>query len=495
MKEKQSCFHARTTTIAFLVLMSAVFLAASQTLASATVRVLVDPRVELMSVVFRLAGNPEYNQGRVASYVADVDKHFGRFKGHAAVARVQSLRASRGISFNAPMSLAVYLTDAEKLGERVPLDPLPARVDERWTPADARAFLADLRAFIRDTGFVSFFKTHEPLYQSSVDRLNAVFREGRVVEWFDGFFGSRPGADFIIALGMLNGGASYGASARLKDGAEEIYSILGVWTMDEKGLPKFDKGILSTIAHEFCHSYTNPLVDKHKAELESAGEKIFPHVAEDMKRQAYGGWLTMMYESLVRACCVRYALAINGPEAAAQEVRYNRDRRFLWTGELAELLGEYEKQRDTYQSLDVFFPKIAAFFDGYSRRVAQEAAFLVEEKRKQMEVFKEKSPKIVSMIPANGAQDVDPGLKAIVVTFDRPMKAGNMAVMSFDQDKFPKMPGKAAYDATRTVLTIPVALEPGKEYQLGLNGEGFLVMQDDQGNPLVPVLIKFRTRT
>ena len=495
MKEIQSRSLSRTTAVAILVLASAVFLIAHRTLAAATIRVLVDPRVELMSVVFRLAGNPEYNQGRVASYVADVDKHFGRFKGHAAVARIQSLRASRGISFNAPMSLAVYLTDAENLGERVPLDPLPPRVDERWTPADARTFLADLRSFVRDTGFMSFFKAHEPLYQSTVDRLNAVLREGRIVEWFDGFFGSRPGAEFVIALGMLNGGASYGASARLNDSAEEIYSILGVWTMDEKGLPKFDKWILSTITHEFCHSYTNPLVDKHKAELEPAGEKIFPYVAEDMRRQAYPNWLTMMYESLVRACCVRYGLAINGPDAAAQEVKSNRDRRFLWTGELADLLGEYEKQRDAYKSLDAFFPKIAAFFDGYSRRVAQEAAFLVEEKRKQMEALKEKSPKIVSMIPANGAQDVDPGLKAIVVTFDRPLKAGNMAVMSFDQDKFPKMPGKASYDATRTVLTILVALEPGKEYELGLNAEGFLVMQDDQGNPLVPVVIKFKTKT
>jgi hypothetical protein len=88
MKQSQSRFHTRTAAVAFLVLASAVFLAASQTLAAATVRVLVDPRVELMSVVFRLAGNPEYNQGRIASYVADVDKYFGRFKGHAAVARV-----------------------------------------------------------------------------------------------------------------------------------------------------------------------------------------------------------------------------------------------------------------------------------------------------------------------------------------------------------------------------------------------------------------------
>ncbi len=460
----------------------------------AKIRVLVDPRVELMSVVFRLAGNPEYNQGRIAAYIADVERHFGRFKDHAAVARARSLRASRGISFNAPMSLAVYLTDAERLGERAPLDPLPPRVDERWRPADARAFLADLEAFVRDTNFVTFFKAHEALYQAAVDRLDAVLREGRVVEWLDGFFGGRPGADFIIALGMLNGGASYGASARLSDGREEIYSILGVWMLDGNGQPKFDQGILSTIVHEFCHSYTNPLVDKHKAELKAAGEKIFPSVAEDMKRQAYGDWPTMMYESVVRACGIRYTLAMNGPQAAAREVKYNRDKGFLWTGELASLLGEYEKQRDRYPTLDAFYPRIAAFFNGYSGRVEQDAAFLAEEKRQETEALKEKSPKVVSLVPANGAQDVDPGLTAVVVTFDRPMKPGNMAVMSFDADKFPEMPGKAAYDETRTVLRIPVALEPGREYAIGLNGEGFLVMQDDQGNPLVPFVIRFKTR-
>jgi hypothetical protein len=130
MKERQPRSLSRTTAVAILVLASAVFLIAYRTLSAATIRVQIDPRVELMSIVFRLAGNPEYNQSRVASYVADVDKHFGRIKGHAVVARIQSLRASRGISFNAPMSLAVYLADAENLGERVPLDPLPPRVDE-----------------------------------------------------------------------------------------------------------------------------------------------------------------------------------------------------------------------------------------------------------------------------------------------------------------------------------------------------------------------------
>jgi Domain of unknown function (DUF4932)/Bacterial Ig-like domain len=500
-------FSLTLAAVGLFLSVPAIFPGASGTPAGPKIRVLVDPRIELMSVVFRLAGNPEYRQGSVASYVADVERHFGGFKNHAAVARVRSLRASRGISYNAPMSLAVYLTDAETLGERVPLDPLPPGVDERWRPADARAFLADLRAFVRETDFMSFFKAHQPLYQTAVNRLEQELdSRGRLaedweepppaqlVEWFDGFFGGRPGADFIIILGMLNGGASYGASARRGDGGEEIYSILGVWVLDVNGQPKFDRGILSTVAHEFCHSYTNPLLDKHKTELRPAGEKIFPYVAGDMKRQAYGDWLTMMYESLDRACGVRYALFLDGRQAAAKEAAANREKGFLWTGELADLLGEYETHRDTYPTLDAFFPRIVAFFDAYCGRVERDLAAVVEEKRKELEALKEKSPKIVSLIPADGAQDVDPDLEAIVVTFDRPMKRGNIAVMVLDQAKFPKTPGRAVYNPTGTMLKIPVTLEPGREYVLGLNGPGYLVMQDDLGHPLAPVVIKFKTR-
>jgi hypothetical protein len=39
----------------------------SQPAQSPAIEVRVDPRVELLSIVFRLAGNPEYSQGRVAS--------------------------------------------------------------------------------------------------------------------------------------------------------------------------------------------------------------------------------------------------------------------------------------------------------------------------------------------------------------------------------------------------------------------------------------------
>ncbi len=401
------------------------------------------------------------------------------------------------------MSLAVYLTPPPKLAERVPLYPPPPGLDERWLPSDARAFLADLRAFARDTKFDAFLAAHQSLYQTAVDRLEQVIREARIVEWFDGFFGRRAAADFIIPLGLLNGGANYGARTKLsgRPPVEEIYSILGVWSMDDAGLPKFDKRIAGTIVHEFCHSYTNPLVDAHIEALRPAGEKIFPMVESDMRQQAYGTWQTLMYESLDRACGVRYTLGVLGPEAAAREVASNRDRRFLWTGRLTDLLGEYEKDRAAYPTLDDFFPRIVAFFNDYvaSGQAAADHKVLLAEKRAKLEALAAKAPKVVSAVPPSGAEEVDPALvREIRITFDRPLKADRMALMTLDDAEYPGLAMSSEkrphYDASRTVLVIPCELKPGTAYGFSINSEDMLVMADDAGNPVMPLVYKFRTK-
>lgn len=468
-----------------------------------SIRVLVDPRVELMCIVFRLAGSPEYTQGAIPSYTKDVDAYFAPFKNHAVVVRAHTLRQSRGISYNAPMSLAVHVTGPPELAERVPLDPLPSGVDVRWTPAAAHAFLADLRSFAHETKFDAFLAAHQSLYETAAGRLRQVIREARVVEWFDSFFGRRAATDFVIPLGMLNGGGSYGVNARL-DGRPpglEIYSILGIWSLDDQGLPKFDKRIAGTIVHEFCHSYTNPLVDAHIEALRPAGEKLFPMVESDMRRQAYGTWQTLMYESLDRACGVRYTLVALGPEAAAREVAYNRDRRFLWTGRLSDLLGEYEKDRAAYPTLEAFFPKIVALFNDYiaSGQAAADHKVLLEEKRAKIEALAAKAPKIVSMVPPNGAEDVDAALvKEIRITFGRPLRADRMALMTLEGEEYPGQSmaseKRPHYDAMRTVLVMPCELKPGTSYGFSINSEDMLVMADDAGNPVMPLVYRFRTK-
>lgn len=131
--------------------------------------------------------------------------------------------------------------------------------------------------------------------------MQAVMEEHGVVDWFDEFFGARPSTNFKVILGMLNGPASYGPRIKLSEKDEILYFVLGVWETDKQGDPQFSQRVLPTVVHEFCHSYCNPLVDKHTAELRDSAIKIFKRVRKAMSQMAYGNWQIMMRESLVRA--------------------------------------------------------------------------------------------------------------------------------------------------------------------------------------------------
>jgi hypothetical protein len=326
----------------------------------------VDPRVELMSIIFRLAGHPEYNMGRVLMYIAAVEKQFGPHRKHPVVRLAADLRRRRGVSYDAVMSMAVHLKDANALAEQVPFEPRPKGLDGRWRVDEARDFLDKARDFVRETKFDEFINAHQDFYDRASQRLRKLLEREANLKWFDGFFGVRPKASFRVAIGMANGPNCYGAAVSVGD-SEQLYCILGAWKcgMLGWGEPEFDKSMLPTVVHEFCHSYTNSLVDAHFGELEEAAERLFKRVGARMKRMAYGNPKTMMRESMVRACVIRYMHATDGAGAAGKQAESDIRRGFLWIAELAELLGRYEAQREKYPTLEQFLPEVVAFFNAY----------------------------------------------------------------------------------------------------------------------------------
>lgn len=322
------------------------------------IAVSVDPRVELVCVVFRLAGHWEYNQARVKGYAADVDTHFAPVRDHAVVKRARDLLRTRGIAYDACMSLAIHLDDAATLGERVPFEPLPEGLDPRWTPEDARAFVDELRDFAKAGKFAEFVEAHQELYAETTRRMETLIAKDVKLAWFRDFFGDRPGASFRVAIGMLNGPMNYGTRCRLEDGSEELHAILGAGSVDREGLPAFGSEMVETLVHEFAHSYVNPIVKAHLDALRPAGEKLFAGVAEQMRRQAYGKWETMLCETLVRACVIRYLRANDRGLDALRRMAEDQFRGFRWVGRVADALKAYEKDRATYPTLDAFVPRI-----------------------------------------------------------------------------------------------------------------------------------------
>ena len=104
------------------------------------------------------------------------------------------------------------------------------------------------------------------------------------------------------------------------------------------------------------------------------------------------------------------------------------------------------------------------------------------------------APAIVKLEPANGAQDADPALTALKVTFN--MQMGEGMSWTGGGPQFPKLPTdtKAAWSADGRTCTLPVALEPGRDYELGLNSPQHINFQSQWGVPLIPISYTFKTR-
>jgi len=450
----------------------------------------VDPRVELVSTVCHLAGYNEYNMSMFTGYTKKVNLYFDRYKNHEAVEVAKRLRESHSIGFNAPIGLATYLENVDSFDTKIPFDPIPEDLDSRWDTKAASEFINALKNFWNDTDLRTFFKQNQDLYDTAVERFSILVEKHDLTRWFDDYFGVPSGNKFYIILGLQNGGANYASRATTKDGEKEIYSTIGCWMQDEKGLPVFPDNIISTVAHEFCHSYTNPIVDKYKNELERPSKKIFAPIRERMSKMAYPSWEIMMYESFVRATVTRFMKDNFGQESFEKQMQNELGRGFYWVDDLAVLFDKYENNRSQYPHFDLFVPEIVDFLNKNLDRLIEEIK--EGEKGIDWEAMKLKGPQILETAPPNGNQEVDPELNEIRIKFDRQM-GGGYSVMKVYFENYPDITGEPRWEEESTLFILPVKLKPDWDYHLEFNSTKAYSFQDKSGKPLYPYVLKFRT--
>jgi hypothetical protein len=437
-----------------------------------------DPRVELLAIVFRLAGNPEYNQGRVPAYVRAIDEHFAPYREHAAVLHARRLREQYGISFDAVMSMALHLRDASDPHPRRAFTSPDPSLERRWPAAEADSFARSLRTFVHDARFHEFMAANAATLDTARVRMERVVREHLDIDGIKYFFGREPNGAFVMVPLVANAAGNFGPRY-IEGDREEVYAIIGT-EPDSTGQPAFDARFIPTMVHEFSHSFVNPATAPLHDRFRVAGEAIYPLVEREMRAQAYGSWETLVNESLVRASVARYVRTHAGDSAAAVEVAAQRARGFLWTDELFELLADYEGDRGTYPTLDAFLPRVAEFFDALAPRLAGEIA-----------EYDRTRPRLVSSDPAADAGDVDPSLTRMVLRFDQPMTSRvNIRSGPGGREHYPEVSG-FAWDETGTTLTLDVKLRPAWRYELVLGG-GFLSRADRK--PIRDTTLQFHTR-
>ncbi len=101
------------------------------------------------------------------------------------------------------------------------------------------------------------------------------------------------------------------------------------------------------------------------------------------------------------------------------------------------------------------------------------------------------APKAVTFDPPNGATNVSPATAKLSVTFDQPM--GDGMSWTGGGDDFPEITGKAEWSQDQLTCTVPVKLQPGHGYKLGINSPSHKNFSNSLGIPVEPVVYEFTT--
>jgi hypothetical protein len=327
----------------------------------------VDPAVELFSTIHRLAGTGQYDEMLLPEYDKRVNEYFAKYQDHPAIKLAIKMRETHHINGNAPMSLACYLGAPPELMPRAPFDPPSGAPDPRWTPETISLALEAARKFARDTDFMTFFDSQKEYYELAMENLRSTMEGTDLIPWFKDYFGYLP-ENYVIILGLQNGSCNYGQSVVYPDGSQEFVSLLGARWPDERGAPQYlEDWFVGVVIHEFCHSYINPLVDRHRGILREAGEAIYPHVEAAMQKSGYNLWHVMMYEYLVRACTTRCIAQLGEPSDVMRQIMQDTRSGFPGMQKLNVLMEEYEADREKYPDMEAFMPRVAEFFEKFAK--------------------------------------------------------------------------------------------------------------------------------
>lgn len=284
-----------------------------------TVRVRFNRRVELISIIFYLAGNKEYAGCHDAAYLKAVNEYFGGYRSHPAVEMAADLRERKHIWFGSPISIALHLTPQLQLLPGTKDHDSGGSLDFRWTLAEAQSFAWQVRSFARASRAQDFFKQHRQLYRQMTRRLRRLTLQVDT-SWYATLTKTSSTRQFTVIPSLMLGNGNYGPHVQTQAGISN-YAVMGVWKFEKDGSPAFADDSLSIIIHEFTHSYVNPWVDQGMAQLRPAGEMLIKAKQSDFDKTGYGQGSgfnpDVLYETMVRALVVVY-FADHGDTASAQ---------------------------------------------------------------------------------------------------------------------------------------------------------------------------------
>lgn len=323
-----------------------------------SINAIVDPRVELMSIIQYLAEDKNINNTDYI-YKQKVDEYFKNYQNHEVITFYKELN-KKGFSYHVPPAFMLYLTQQLNKDNR--------RMDEFYRTQvltriggveNEEKFIKLLKDFSEKSKFSKFYTENNEFYKKIIEEYS---RQNRVdyVKFVEDFYGKEQNSYNSVLVTLYNG--NYGFWIKSKNSSYDIYNVMAPRGSKEN-IPMFRNNVLF---HEFSHSYINPLTDKYYDKV-WLYEDLFNPVSSRMNKMAYGTWETTVNEHLVRAADIIMSEKAFGKMSTFARIQEEIANGFIYIEPIIKSLREYESNREKYKAFEEFYPKLIDSFSKYGK--------------------------------------------------------------------------------------------------------------------------------
>ena len=320
--------------------------------------VMVDPNVEMMMVIGRLAKIPPYSfdYPEPISYLNNVDEYFNDYRNDLVISEA---RRNKLTYYRLP-EFGMYLKNdisgfTMKLNNKnfITSDNIPAK---NLFYRD-KEFIKAVRDFRIKSNFDTFFIQNNVLYEKMIERNVAYLKELKFDIWLKDFYGKEDNENLCLYLTYLTGGGNFGISFRTPDGKIIPRAVI----MDQGN----KLGFIFLLAHEFSHPKTLSITEElYKNEaVKSIFDKLYLANIDVYNNNGYGCGKTVLNETINQACANKFLEEVL-PESGMEyfnEKEIKERQKMIYVPQIAEFLDNYENNRKKYKTLENFVPELEKF--------------------------------------------------------------------------------------------------------------------------------------
>ena len=328
--------------------------------------VMVDPNVEMMMILGRIAGAWQYaGETKInEAYVDDVDEYFKDYKYDRAASMVKTYQLG---SQYLP-EFGMYLKDDDSDFIMSP-DNKNFLILNRYEPGFIQAnkfsyystdyFRENVRAFRKASDFDRFFLEHQKLYEELINQACKYLEKSDFISWYEGFYGVKVKEHICLNMTYITGGGNFGISFRNKKGKVIPHIVVCGGQSEE--------GFLFLLSHEFSHPRTRDLyLELVKNEgLVAKFNEVYQKYPETYLNNGYGDGISILGEMINQACANKYLETIFDEETMemVNTQMLLGFQKFVYTPQIADFMDNYINNRKQYKKLTDFKPEIEKFLE------------------------------------------------------------------------------------------------------------------------------------